>query len=256
MRGFSVARLVIAGVVVVLVTMAGAACTNGDASNDTGEPAPAGAGDSPGGGTPADPPKPPNVDDADADEVVVDPDRATPFTIADAGLETPECVLHDTTADVYLVSNVGSATDPQPAALDGDGFISRLGPGGNVRALRWVDGLNGPKGMAIEPIRDWLIVADIDRLRCIARADGSRVRDIEIPGATFLNGVAIAPGGDGKPSRVYVSDTTQGTIWRVPIGADTVGTPVVHSDHPTCWDRTGSQSTAATSSPSASRPAD
>src|SRR5215471_16504414 len=69
-----------------------------------------------------------------------------------SGFDTPESVVHDTVADVYLVSNVGSG---DPGALDHNGFISRVSPSGVVLQLKWIqDGvngavLNGPKGIAL-----------------------------------------------------------------------------------------------------------
>ena len=83
--------------------------------------------------------------------------------VADVGLSTPESVLHDAGADVYLVSNINGS----PLEKDGNGFISRLAPDGSVLALKWIDGeaqgitLNAPKGMAIQD--GVLFVAAIDR---------------------------------------------------------------------------------------------
>jgi hypothetical protein len=85
-----------------------------------------------------------------------------------SGFETPESVVHDTLMDVYLVSNVGIGN---PAALDHNGFVSRVSPDGSVQQLRWiqngVDGvvLNGPKGIYLH--RRELYVADIDTLRIL-----------------------------------------------------------------------------------------
>ena len=56
--------------------------------------------------------------------------------VAEVGFATPESVLHDTVADVYLVSNISGA----PVAKDDDGFISRLSPEGQVEQLKWIDG--------------------------------------------------------------------------------------------------------------------
>ena len=44
------------------------------------------------------------------------------------GFESPESVLYDELADLYLVSNVNGGL----ADADGNGFISRLGPAYNV----------------------------------------------------------------------------------------------------------------------------
>ena len=71
----------------------------------------------------------------------------TAIVMTEVGFSTPESVLHDTQADVYLVSQIhGMPLDP-----DGDGFISRVSPDGQVAELRWIDGraegvtLNAPK---------------------------------------------------------------------------------------------------------------
>ena len=123
-------------------------------------------------------------------------------TWKNVGLSTPESVLHDDVADVYLVSNV----DGKPAEADGKGFISRLTPDGGVENLKWIDSgknkvtLNAPKGMAIAG--DLLYVADLDTVRIFDRKTGAPMGDVKIPGATFLNDVGVASDG-----RIIVSDT-------------------------------------------------
>ena len=120
---------------------------------------------------------------------------------ASAGLQTPESVLHDPEADVYLVSNING----QPTARDGNGFIARVRPDGTIEALKWIDGaaegvsLNAPKGMGLKG--DTLFVADIDSLRAFHRTTGEPLGARGVPGASFLNDVAV--GGDA----VYVTDT-------------------------------------------------
>lgn len=118
------------------------------------------------------------------------------------GLSTPESVLHDEAADVYLVSNIDGA----PFDEDDRAFISRLSPEGEVESLKWIDAaaddvtLNAPKGMAI--VGEHLYVADIDTVRVFERTSGSPVGDIAVPGATFLNDIAVCPRG-----AVYVTDS-------------------------------------------------
>mgnify|MGYP001097215932 CR=1 FL=1 len=122
--------------------------------------------------------------------------------VADAGLQTPESVLHDTEADVYLVSNINGA----PTDVDGNGFISKVSPDGAISALKWVDGqaegvtLNAPKGLAIKG--DTLFVADITFVRAFNRVSGEPLGSWEVPGSTFLNDLTV--GADGT---VYVSDS-------------------------------------------------
>jgi hypothetical protein len=127
---------------------------------------------------------------------------ADSLSIADIGLSTPESVLHDEAADVYLVSNISGA----PLGRDGNGFISRVRPDGSVEALRWIDGasagvtLHAPKGMALHG--DTLFVSDIDSVRAFHRMTGSPLGARGVPGATFLNDLAVGPDGT-----LYVSDT-------------------------------------------------
>jgi hypothetical protein len=117
------------------------------------------------------------------------------ITIGDVGFATPESVLHDEQADVYLVSNInGSPTDK-----DGNGFISRLSTDGEVLELKWIDGesagvtLNAPKGMALAG--DLLYVADIDCIRMFDRSTVAAAGEECVPGASFLNDVAAAING-------------------------------------------------------------
>lgn len=120
-----------------------------------------------------------------------------PMTIANVGFSTPESVLHATEEDLYLVSNINGA----PTDADGNGFISRVSPAGEVLELKWIDGategvtLNAPKGMAI--VDGLLHVADIDCLRMFQMATGAPAGEVCIDGATFLNDVAPHPDGTG-----------------------------------------------------------
>ncbi|HUG39961.1 MAG TPA: hypothetical protein VMM12_05735 [Longimicrobiales bacterium] len=120
---------------------------------------------------------------------------------ADAGLSTPESVLHDDAADVYLVSNING----QPLERDDNGFISRLRPDGSVVSLKWIDGaaenvtLNAPKGMALKG--DTLFVTDIDSVRAFHREGGQPLGARGVPNADFLNDLVVV--GDV----LYVSDT-------------------------------------------------
>ena len=140
-----------------------------------------------------------NQADTASDSVAAAPVASDSFTVE--GLSTPESALYDEAADVYLVSNInGPGTEK-----DDNGFISRVAPGG-MQALKWIDGaapnvtLHAPKGLAI--IGDTLFVADIDSVRAFNRNDGSPLGARGIPGVSFLNDLAVGPGG-----ALYVSDT-------------------------------------------------
>ena len=73
-------------------------------------------------------------------------------------LKTPESVLYDEERDIIYVSNINGS----PAELDGNGFISILDSNGKIKNLKWVTGLNAPKGMAIYKTK--LFVSDIKQL--------------------------------------------------------------------------------------------
>jgi DNA-binding beta-propeller fold protein YncE len=117
--------------------------------------------------------------------------------------QTPESVLYDDANDHYLVSNINGA----PSALDNNGYIEMVHPEGMVVEERWIQGgknkvtLNAPKGMAISS--RVLYVADIDTVRMFDLNTGAPKGDIKIPGATFLNDIAVNP-VDGS---IYVSDS-------------------------------------------------
>ncbi|HXG82113.1 MAG TPA: hypothetical protein VNJ05_09975, partial [Sphingomicrobium sp.] len=72
-----------------------------------------------------------------------------------SGLKEPESAVYDPARDVIYVSNVNG----EPAAKDGNGFIAKLSPKGEVVALEWVKGLDAPKGMAL--VGDTLYVSDM-----------------------------------------------------------------------------------------------
>jgi hypothetical protein len=115
-----------------------------------------------------------------------------------ADLRTPESALFDAGREVIYVSNVSGRPDER----DEDGFISRVGLDGQVLDLRWVDGLNAPKGLAISG--DRLFAADIDTLVEIDIEGGEIVERYPAEGAVFLNDVAVDEQGN-----VYVSDTSE-----------------------------------------------
>ncbi|HEX6133174.1 MAG TPA: SMP-30/gluconolactonase/LRE family protein [Longimicrobiales bacterium] len=141
---------------------------------------------------------------------------SAPTSIADIGLQTPESVLYDERADVYLISNING----EPLGRDDNGFISRVQPSGEVEQLKWIDGasdavtLNAPKGMALHG--DTLFVADIDSVRAFHRTSGTPLGARGVSGATFLNDVAVGPDGT-----LYVTDTGMDASFS-PTGTDGV----------------------------------
>lgn len=113
-------------------------------------------------------------------------------------LRGPESVVHDEEQDVYFVSNVDGA----PGAKDGKGFIARVTPDGKIAELKFIDGLDAPKGMAIRSTELW--VADIDRLHAFDRVTGAHLTTLNLAphGAVSLRDVAVGP-----DDAVYVTDS-------------------------------------------------
>jgi sugar lactone lactonase YvrE len=124
-----------------------------------------------------------------------------PITVTE-GLATPETVLHDPDADVYLVSNINGS----PFETDDNGYITKVSPEGKVTEQKFIDAskaevkLNAPKGMTLAG--DKLYVADISFVRIFDRKTGAPAGEVEVKGSTFLNGLSTGPDGS-----VYVSDS-------------------------------------------------
>jgi sugar lactone lactonase YvrE len=142
------------------------------------------------------------------------PSSGEPIVVS--GFATPESVVHDPVLDWYLVSNVGAGN---PAALDGNGFFSKVSPGGTVRDLAWIQNgvrgatLNGPKGLALYD--DALYVADGATLRVFDRRTGAPRRSVAMPNpfapkGLFLNDVVV----DGE-GNAYLTDTRNNAIFVV-----------------------------------------
>ncbi len=117
-------------------------------------------------------------------------------------LEVPESVKYYEEGQCIFVTNVAG----KPSDKDGNGFISKLSPDGKLEKLKWMDGFNAPKGMAIQD--GLLYVSDIDELVVVNIQKAEVVKKIHQPAAQFLNDVAITHLGD-----VLVSDTGTSTVY-------------------------------------------
>ncbi len=81
-----------------------------------------------------------------------------------------ESVLFDSERKTLYVANIGG----KPDAKDGLGFISKVGLDGKIENLKWVTGLDAPKGMGL--YKNKLYVADVSRIVVIDIAAGKITR--------------------------------------------------------------------------------
>jgi len=124
-----------------------------------------------------------------------------------AQFKVPESVCYDPARNVIYVSNISGTAGEK----DGNGFISKVSPEGQIIALEWVTGLNSPLGMGISG--DFLYVSDIDRVVKIDIVKGKVTGETAIPGAILLNDVAT-----GKDGTVYVSDSRGNALYKISNG--------------------------------------
>jgi DNA-binding beta-propeller fold protein YncE len=121
------------------------------------------------------------------------------------GFDTPESVCYDELNNFFYVSNVGGKN---PEEKDGNGFISKLNADGTIAQLKWVEGLNAPKGMGI--YNGFLFVTDIDRLVIIDIEQGKIEEEVAIAGAKFLNDIAVDDDGV-----IYISDSKDKKFYKL-----------------------------------------
>jgi DNA-binding beta-propeller fold protein YncE len=123
---------------------------------------------------------------------------------SDTLLRTPESVLYDELRQVIYVSNISTG----PWEKNGDGFISRLDQDGNMKDLKWVAGMDSPKGMGL--VDNVLYVADLDKVFKIDVESGEVVQIISFENEDGLNDITTS--ADGK---VYVSSTTNSLVYEL-----------------------------------------
>jgi hypothetical protein len=123
---------------------------------------------------------------------------------------TESCTF-DPERNLILSMNAGERSEGAAP----DGFVSLINPDGSVHTSKWIgatrDGLElvSPIGSAIR--NGVLYTVDSGFVRSFDLETGRPLRSVEIPGAGFLNGIAVADDGTA-----YVSDTRPDElIWEV-----------------------------------------
>lgn len=112
-----------------------------------------------------------------------------------SGLKVPESIFYNAGKNELYVSNING----NPAEKNGQGFISKMSTEGKILILKWVTGLNAPKGMGL--LGNTLYVTDIDRIHEIDITSGKITKTYSVAGALFLNDIAV-----DANNTVYISD--------------------------------------------------
>jgi len=126
----------------------------------------------------------------------------------EAKLTTAESVFYDSAANVLYVSCVAGVP---PDKKDGDGFIAKVSMDGKIIELKWVTGLNAPKGMG--RMKETLYVADIDRIVAIDVNTGKISNTWKVSGSSLLNDIATTDRGV-----LYFTDSNKSTIYKLANG--------------------------------------
>ena len=124
------------------------------------------------------------------------------------GFSGPSAVVYDELLDRYLVSNSG----PNPWNKEGKGYISAVDRKTGEVKEKWIDGaqqhveLHAPRGMAFNG--GILVVTDGAFIRFFDRKTGAHRGSFEVPGASLLDGVAVA-----LDETIYVTDSAWKPDW-------------------------------------------
>ncbi len=117
----------------------------------------------------------------------------------------PETIAYDPKRNIFYVSNYDIYHFSFNGGLQ---YISAVSPEGEVLETKWAEGLSNPTGMVMRG--DRLFVVERAGVVEIDTSDGGIINRYPIPGARFLNDIAVD--GDG---RLYVSDSRGGGVFRL-----------------------------------------
>lgn len=150
----------------------------------------------------------------------------------DTGLDRPESAIYDAVRGAIYVTNLVGAGD----AMDGNGYIAKVSPDGNMIDQNWITGLNAPKGIALGTNRLW--ASDINALVEIDLDAGTIIQRHEVDGDAYLNDVTVHPDGsvfvtDSRFSKIYRFAEGSLSVWlehdqiQMPNGAHVIGDELV-----------------------------
>ncbi|MEL6194699.1 MAG: hypothetical protein AAFR66_21750, partial [Bacteroidota bacterium] len=113
------------------------------------------------------------------------PFKTDPFTEVKTikGLATPSAICTD--GKYYYVASIGARL--LPVTEDGDGYITKIRPDGEIVSWHFIYGLNAPSDLII--IDTTLLVSDIDRVKGFDLNSGEQLMDISYLGA-MIDGIA------------------------------------------------------------------
>jgi len=131
------------------------------------------------------------------------------FKSSGESLSIPESVVYDKTKNSIYASNVNSIKSSNPW-INNSGFISKLDKNGKVTKLKWIVGLQAPKGLAV--YKNYLFASDLNQVVKIDTNTAKIVAKFPAPkGIKMLNDIAC----DETKEVCFVSDSGTKQIFEV-----------------------------------------
>ncbi len=132
------------------------------------------------------------------------------FTLSD--FDSPDSFIADPQTGSYYVSNMAG----DALAKDGNGYISKITPNGNILIQKYIGGkpsqsvLDAPKGILLSGKR--IFVVDIDKVKVFDKDSGRLIQliDLSAHGAANLTDIAM-----DSAENVYVSDVSTNRIYKM-----------------------------------------
>ena len=118
-----------------------------------------------------------------------------------SGFSHPESVVLDEEKNVLYVSNMADDSS-------GDGFISRVSREGEILDLKWISGLEDPKGLLVK--ESTLYVANNTEVVQMDIEKAEIERRIPVEGSKMLNDITMDEEGI-----IYISDSGKSSIYRM-----------------------------------------